>query len=527
MANQNVQYILSLKDLFSAKIKEADNEASKLSGTMSGLQSLIAGAFGGYAVSEFVKGVVNAGTKVEDAKTGLTTLLKDANEAQRVISNTMSDATKMPFGFESLLMANKALISADESADNARSAVVDLANAIAATGGGDDELSRMVVNLQQIKNTGVATAMDIKQFAFAGVNLYKVLSEAGIKTGEDSVITYKMITDSLKKAHEEGGIYYNGLENMANNTSVRISNLGDSVFQLKVRMYEDLKPAILVVMDSASKLIDTFGDMWNWLVKNKDEIKSLSVGVAVATGIIIGYNTVLKLTSIYTATVATVTQLYGWYTLATAEGMGVMSAAQFALNAVMSANPIGIVVVALAALAAGIYYAWQKSETFRGTILGVWEILKSLFNFVVQAGSGLGTYLEGIFTLDTDKIKEGAMQVASAWKNLDVSGSYQKGFELGKNIQTGVNDGVKNGVTGVTAVAPTNTTTNVPKAVKTPKASSVTGQKSYNINISINSLVKEFNVSTTNINEGAQKIKDIVTQVMLSAVNDSQIIAER
>jgi hypothetical protein len=173
------------------------------------------------------------------------------------------------------------------------------------------------------------------------------------------------------------------------------------------------------------------------------------------------------------------------------------------------------------------YVAWQKSETFRGGVLGVWEVLKSLFNFVVQAGSGLGTYLEGIFTLDTDKIKEGAMQVASAWKNLDVSGSYQKGVELGKNIQTGVKDGVKNGVTDVTAVAPTGSSATPTTSVKTPKASSVTGQKSYNINITIDSLVKEFTVSTTTVGEGAQKIKDIVTQVMLSAVNDSQLIAER
>lgn len=150
--------------------------------------------------------------------------------------------------------------------------------------------------------------------------------------------------------------------------------------------------------------------------------------------------------------------------------------------------------------------------------MGVWEVLKSLFNFVVSAGAGLGKYLEGVFTLDTDKIKEGAMEVASAWKNLDVSGSYQKGVEIGKNIKTGVSDGTKEGVAGVSAVAPKTSGSTPSTSVKTPKASSVTGQKSYNINIKIDSLVKEFTVSTTTVGEGAQKIKDIVTQVMLSAV---------
>ena len=79
----------------------------------------------------------------------------------------------------------------------------------------------------------------------------------------------------------------------------------------------------------------------------------------------------------------------------------------------------------------------------------------------------------------------------------------------------------------MSAVAPKTSGSTPSTSVKTPKASSVTGQKSYNINIKIDSLVKEFTVSTTTVGEGAQKIKDIVTQVMLSAVNDSQLIAER
>jgi hypothetical protein len=65
------------------------------------------------------------------------------------------------------------------------------------------------------------------------------------------------------------------------------------------------------------------------------------------------------------------------------------------------------------------------------------------------------------------------------------------------------------------------------KALKTPSAANVTGQKVYTINISIDSLVKDFKVQTTNMTEGAGKVKDLVTQALLSAVNDSQIIAER
>ena len=193
----SVQYILSLKDQFTAGINAADASVKKLEGSMMGLKGIIASTFSVYAVSSFVRSMVEAGSKVEDAQTGLTTLLGNAKDASRVIQNTMEDATKTPFAFEGLLNANKALISAGVNADNARQDVLNLGNAIAATGGGDAELQRMVVNLQQISNTGKATALDIKQFAFAGVNIYKVLEAAGIKAnakGEESAITYEHIT---------------------------------------------------------------------------------------------------------------------------------------------------------------------------------------------------------------------------------------------------------------------------------------------------------------------------------------------
>lgn len=53
------------------------------------------------------------------------------------------------------------------------------------------------------------------------------------------------------------------------------------------------------------------------------------------------------------------------------------TAAQGALNVVMNLNPIGIVVTAIAALVAGIIYAYQNSETFRNGVNGLWEAIKS------------------------------------------------------------------------------------------------------------------------------------------------------
>ncbi|WP_393075287.1 hypothetical protein [Streptomyces sp. LN704] len=58
---------------------------------------------------------------------------------------------------------------------------------------------------------------------------------------------------------------------------------------------------------------------------------------------------------------------------------GILTVSQSLLTAVMSANPIGVVVLALAALAAGLAYAWKNSETFRTIVIGVWDGIKTAF----------------------------------------------------------------------------------------------------------------------------------------------------
>lgn len=58
----------------------------------------------------------------------------------------------------------------------------------------------------------------------------------------------------------------------------------------------------------------------------------------------------------------------------------VATAAQWLWNAALSANPIGIVVIAIAALVGGIVYAWNKFEGFRAVLFGLWEVFKTVFN---------------------------------------------------------------------------------------------------------------------------------------------------
>jgi phage-related protein len=61
-----------------------------------------------------------------------------------------------------------------------------------------------------------------------------------------------------------------------------------------------------------------------------------------------------------------------------------MTAAQWLLNAALDANPIGLIVIALAALAIGFYEAWKHSETFRKIVTAAMDGVMVAVNAVVD-----------------------------------------------------------------------------------------------------------------------------------------------
>lgn len=94
------------------------------------------------------------------------------------------------------------------------------------------------------------------------------------------------------------------------------------------------------------------------------------------------------------------------------------------LNVALTANPIGVVVVAIGALVAAVVYAWNNIAGFRMTLYGVWEaakvvfkgiweVVKVAFGGIVEMAKGVGGIIEGVFDLDFNKIKEGVKQFGS------------------------------------------------------------------------------------------------------------------
>lgn len=210
------------------------------------------------AAEGFISSGIEYNAQIEKYTTGFTNMLGSAEAAQQVMSQIQEDAAKTPFDVASLTQANQYLISAGENASYARNTIMALGDAVSATGGGNDELNRMAQNLQQIANTGKATAADIKQFAYAGIDVYGILADyTGKSTAEvqKMTISYNLLTQALQAASEEGGRYYNSMDTQSQTMNGRVSTLQDNVKQLAGLLTGDLSSGIGVAIGKLNDMV--------------------------------------------------------------------------------------------------------------------------------------------------------------------------------------------------------------------------------------------------------------------------------
>jgi tape measure domain-containing protein len=210
------------------------------------------------AAEGFIQSGIDYNAQIESYTVGFTNMLGSAEAARQAIDQIQQDAARTPFSVEALTQANQLLIGAGENATYAEKTIMALGNAVSATGGSNAELSRMAANLQQIANVGKASAIDIKQFAYAGINIYGLLADyTGKSTAEvqKMTISYDLLTQALQAASEEGGRYYNSMDAQSQTMNGRVSTLQDNVKQLAGLLTGDLSSGVGVVIGNLNDLI--------------------------------------------------------------------------------------------------------------------------------------------------------------------------------------------------------------------------------------------------------------------------------
>jgi len=122
-----------------------------------------------------------------------------------------------------------------------------------------------------------------------------------------------------------------------------------SMDELQVQLGKMLLPAITRVTDAMAGLAEFF-------TKHTALAKILIAGIAGITAVVVPLIAAVK----------------AW------------SVAQAALDVVLTANPIGAIIIGLVALGAALVVAWKKSETFRDIVKGTWDAVKTAGSTLVQ-----------------------------------------------------------------------------------------------------------------------------------------------
>lgn len=214
-----------------------------------------------------------------------------AKATKELIANQKELAGTIGLGTDKLIDANKMLIAAGISGERSQEAIAGLAKAIVATGGGNEEFSRMAANLQQIQSVGKAAAADMKQFSMAGVDVYSLIAEQTGKSVEqlkEMDITFDMIVDALSAATSEGGKFFEaaqvGATTLQGQTSLLETTwregLGTAFEPVNQMLTESLVPAaqnfvenidwdsigaaLAVAVEGASKLVEVI----TWFYEN-------------------------------------------------------------------------------------------------------------------------------------------------------------------------------------------------------------------------------------------------------------------
>ena len=116
-----------------------------------------------------------------------------------------------------------------------------------------------------------------------------------------------------------------------------------------------------------------------WLIDNGNELVAVITSIGAA---FVAFKTVSIIQGIITAFTTLIPII---------KSVGV---AQAALNLIMSANPIGLIISAIAALVAGFVYLWNTSDEFRNFWIGLWEKIKDVASAAIE---GIKSFFTGIW----------------------------------------------------------------------------------------------------------------------------------
>lgn len=187
------------------------------------------------------------------------------------------------------------------------------------------------------------------------------------------------INDSTGAAQEMADV-------MVNNLGGDMTLLNSHIESVQIAIYEKFEPALRSAVEVLNGLLDAV----MFVVDHSGEFLAALTAMATAIGVYLAYTTAIKVMT------------EGWMALEVVQKA--VTAAQWLMNAAMAANPIGLVVAAVAALVAGFIVLWNNCEGFRQFFIDLWDGISQKVADAID-------FIKGVFDTVVDFFKNN-------WQNI-------------------------------------------------------------------------------------------------------------
>ncbi|MBP3245534.1 MAG: tape measure protein [Bacteroidaceae bacterium] len=332
-----------------------DGAVEQLTGKFKMMSGMLIGATG---LEQFMERMVKTRQEFQQMETSIQTLVGSEEKSAVLISELKKQAAASPLDFSSMVGATQTMLGFNIEAEKIPrfiSAIGDVSM------GNAQRFASLSLAFSQMSATGKLMGQDLNQMINAGFNPLSVMAEkTGKSIGElkeemsKGAISAEMVQQAFIDATSEGGKFFGMSEAASKTISGQFSMLQDATDAMFNELGEKSEGMIVSLVSGGVAIVEHYKEVGTIIAALATTYGVLKAAV-LANIAMEEAETALRAKNITVTTGAVIkeallTKAKGAHAVAT----GVLTAAQAALNAVMMANPIVLLITSLALLGVAI-----------------------------------------------------------------------------------------------------------------------------------------------------------------------------
>lgn len=535
-------------------LERTERQADRTRTSLNGINGVLTKLGIGLGIFEGVRlagTIINLGSDMEQTRISFETMLGSMDKANKVINDLNQFSNSTPFKNSEVIAAGRNLLAFGISNEKLLPSLKKIGDVSAGLKIPFGELSEIYGKIK-VQNT--VYSEDLNQLAGRGIPIFTELSKVmGVapehikKLASEGKITFPYIEQAFTNMTSEGGAFFDLMTKQSQSFGGKWSTFLGKLQLGAIKLGEKILPYLTPLVDWAIDLIDFLPQIPALFSSIVQTIQDNAVVIGLLTASLVALNAQLIIGKIGFLAFRVQFMAYVLWTK-------IATAAQWLWNAALTANPIGLVVAGILALAAGIVYAYQKVGWFRGSIMAIWEAMKGFggalkeliidrIKDILRGLSGLGKAFMQFVNGDWKKAWETGKNAANDLMGLNSGAAFlgkMKGVgqKAGEAYQKGVNEaaantskkgGILDFLSGNGKTASGNTEAQIKGGndpAKLPEGldkgiESITGggSRQTNINVNFDRLVENFTVQTQNIQQGLEQSEEELKRMLLRVLN--------